>query len=287
MENITYDEFIKNILDTRGRFECGDKYHERHHIRPKCMGGTNDEDNLIDLFAQEHFIAHKMLAEENPENTSLGFAWCCMAFMKNGREHRYELTPREYEEAKIALSALNKSRIVSEEQRKRIGEANKGRIVPESARRAVAKANASRVWSEESRRKLSNTISGENHPLYGRHHTEETRKKLSDGHKGLQAGDKNPRALIMLQLDKEDNLIKIWRYVKLASKALKIDASDISRCAKGRLKSAGGYYWKFLYDNKFKDEFIPGAITLGLITEEEALKQLEQDKMIREAEETV
>ena len=30
------------------------------------MGGTNDKNNLIDLYAHEHFIAHKILAQENP-----------------------------------------------------------------------------------------------------------------------------------------------------------------------------------------------------------------------------
>ena len=29
---ITYQDFIQNILNTRGRFNCGDEYHERHHI---------------------------------------------------------------------------------------------------------------------------------------------------------------------------------------------------------------------------------------------------------------
>ena len=170
-----------------------------------------------------------------------------------------------------------KGKTFSEEHRIKIGKANKGRIVPEDARLAVAKANASRIWSEESRQKLSNSISGENHPLYGTHLTEEIRRKISESHKGLQSGEKNPRALIILQFDKKDNLIKIWRYVKLASIELKINASDISRCAKGKLKSAGGYHWKFLYDNKYKDEPVAGAITLGLITEEEALKQLNLD----------
>ena len=59
---MTYKEFIDNILETRGRFGC-EGYKERHHIIPKCMGGTNDETNLIDLYAREHFDAHKMLAE--------------------------------------------------------------------------------------------------------------------------------------------------------------------------------------------------------------------------------
>lgn len=253
MEEITYEEFINNILETRGRFGCGDEYHEEHHIKPRCMGGDNNQDNLIDLFAREHFIAHKLLAKENPENDSLNFAWTCMAFLKNDHHKRYELTPEEYEEAKKKL------------------------------RKIIAKANARRVWSEESKQKLSNTISGENHPWFGRHHSEESRIKMSKAQKELQAGENNSRASIMIQFDKKDNLIKVWRYAKLASKELKIHYGDISRCANGFLKSAGGYHWKYLCDNKLRSgEIIPGAITLGLITEEEALKQLEQDKIINE-----
>lgn len=61
---LTYQEFIDNIINIRGRFNCGDEYHERHHIMPKCMGGTNDEENLIDLYAREHYIAHELLAKE-------------------------------------------------------------------------------------------------------------------------------------------------------------------------------------------------------------------------------
>lgn len=275
MQDVTYKEFIQNILDTRGRFNCNDEYHERHHILPKCLGGTNNENNLIDLFPREHFIAHKLLAKENSNNNNLVHAWALMSRINN-HQGIYQLTPEEYEEARKAYIALMKGKTFSEEHRMKIGKANKGRIVPKDARLAVAKANASRIWSEESRQKLSNSMSGENHPLFGTHLTEETRIKISESHKGLFSGDKNPRALIILQYDKEDNLIKVWKYIKLASKELNINTSDISRCAKGRLKSAGGYRWRFLYDNKYKDKVISGAITLGLITEEEALKRLEE-----------
>ena len=73
-----YAEFIDNILKTRGRFNCKEQYHETHHIVPKCLNGTDSECNLIDLFAREHFIAHKLLALENPENEKLVYAWWCM-----------------------------------------------------------------------------------------------------------------------------------------------------------------------------------------------------------------
>lgn len=106
----TYEDFIQNILSTRGRFNCGDEYHERHHILPKCMGGKNNKENLIDLYAREHFIAHKMLAMENPDNPKLIFTYTCMAFMKRDDLCRYELTPEEYEEAKIEFNKINGKR---------------------------------------------------------------------------------------------------------------------------------------------------------------------------------
>lgn len=51
--------------------------------------------------------------------------------------------------------------------------------------------------------------------------------------------------------------------------------SHIPDCCSGKRKTVGGYQFKYLYDQTRKDgTVIPGAITLGLITEEEALRQL-------------
>ena len=275
MQEITYHIFIQNILNTRGRFDCGDEYHERHHIIPKCMGGTNDEENLIDLFPREHFIAHKLLAQENPNIEGLVYAWWCMSNMSGEYIKGVKrLTPEEYEDAKKAYRKLITGKPFSEEHRRKISEATKGKTISEKTRLAVAKANSNRIWSENSRRKMSKSMSGENHPRFGTHWSEEGKRKLSDALKGIGVGEDNPRASIILQYDKNGNLIKIWRYIKLASKELKINASDISACAKGRLKSAGGYCWKYLYDNTYKNEIVLGAISLGLITEENALKRL-------------
>lgn len=45
-------------------------------------GCTNDEDNLIDLFAREHYEAHRLLVLENPNNHKLAYAWSMMARAK-------------------------------------------------------------------------------------------------------------------------------------------------------------------------------------------------------------
>ena len=229
---MTYDEFINNILITRGRFGCGDTYHERHHIIPRCLGGNNHKNNLIDLFAREHFIAHRLLVQENPDNIKLIHCWTFLARLNQG-DSIYELSPEEYEEAKLAFSKLVKGVPLSEEHKKKIGKANKGRIVPNDARKAVSLANKTRIWTQESRQKMSRTLKTKS-PWKGRRHSEETKQKLSARRKGTQTGAENPRALVIIQLSMKDDILKIWPYVKAASQALNINAGDISGAAKGR-----------------------------------------------------
>src|SRR5574344_369886 len=113
---MTYKEFIDNILNTRGRFAIPkNEYKERHHIIPKCMGGNNEKDNLIDLYAREHFIAHKLLALENPKHFGLVDAWWRMV---NGGNNQYYnspiCTPEEYEEVKVLRSVSLSERMRGE-----------------------------------------------------------------------------------------------------------------------------------------------------------------------------
>lgn len=37
-------------------------YYEVHHIKARCQGGTDDPENLIYLTAEDHYIAHKLMA---------------------------------------------------------------------------------------------------------------------------------------------------------------------------------------------------------------------------------
>ena len=180
MENLTYEEFINNILDTRGRFACGDEYHERHHIVPKCMDGGDEEENLIDLFAREHFEAHRLLALENPDNNSLVYGWTMMAFVKDKNQERYELTPEEYEEARIKLSELTSRRMKElwedDEYRKRTSEARKRENLSEETLAKLAEASRGRKHTEEEKRKIGNAHRGK---LVSK----ETRQKLSVSHR--------------------------------------------------------------------------------------------------------
>lgn len=46
-------------------------YTESHHIIPKCMGGTDNTENLVKLTPREHFIAHLLLLKIYPNKYSL------------------------------------------------------------------------------------------------------------------------------------------------------------------------------------------------------------------------
>lgn len=68
------------------------------------MNGTDDNNNLIDLFAREHFVAHKLLALENPDNKKLTYAWWNMCQCPGSSQKRVDVTPEEYEEARKAYA---------------------------------------------------------------------------------------------------------------------------------------------------------------------------------------
>lgn len=227
---MTYQEFIDNIINTRGRFNCSDQYHERHHIIPKCMGGKDDKDNLIDLYAKEHFIAHKLLANENPNNTSLVQAYAIMAFVKNKDEKRYELTPEEYEEARTTFSEALKDKYknkenhpcygkhISEERKQLISRINKGN-----------KYCLGRKLSDETKRKIGEA---------NRNPSEETRKKMSEASKKHTRRGQNPRAKKVMRLS--DN--KIYDCI--------IDAAEDNKMHRGTIAKKANKGDGFIFYNE-------------------------------------
>lgn len=64
-----YTYWYYSIIDkARSRTIAG--YFEKHHIVPKCLGGNDTEENLINLTPKEHFLCHWLLTKmvlESPE----------------------------------------------------------------------------------------------------------------------------------------------------------------------------------------------------------------------------
>jgi len=203
-----YYNYINNILSTRGRFNV-DGYKERHHIIPRCIGGTNDETNLVDLTASEHFIAHKLLCEDNPSHRGLAKAWLMMCTMQSDNQERINISAEEYANIKEHLAKTK----VTDITKQKISEANKGNIAwnkglsKETDERVMKGAqNLSRSLTENGTRR------GENNSQYG--------------NTGRITGDKNPmckqeaRNKISLHM-KTNNPMKDLEVAKRAHSKLK------------------------------------------------------------------
>ena len=100
-----YDQIIERA---KGRKLKG--YKEKHHIVPKCLGGTDNKDNIVELTAREHFICHWLLARGH--NTQVLWFAFRMMFNASSNQNRYTPSSRAFEEAKLKhskfISKVNK-----------------------------------------------------------------------------------------------------------------------------------------------------------------------------------
>ena len=55
----------------RSRDRVLEGYVEKHHIIPRCLGGTNDTTNIAVLTPEEHFLAHQLLVKIYPNSPPL------------------------------------------------------------------------------------------------------------------------------------------------------------------------------------------------------------------------
>jgi hypothetical protein len=67
---MNYQRIYDNIIQ-RGKTRILDGYKEKHHIIPRCLGGTDDEINLVSLTPEEHYLCHLLLVKMHPNNIRL------------------------------------------------------------------------------------------------------------------------------------------------------------------------------------------------------------------------
>jgi 5-methylcytosine-specific restriction endonuclease McrA len=59
---MNYKKIYERIID-RARSRDLLSYKERHHIIPRCLGGSDDISNLVDLTPEEHYVCHQLLVK--------------------------------------------------------------------------------------------------------------------------------------------------------------------------------------------------------------------------------
>lgn len=152
--NNLYIKIINNSIDKK-RSREDNIYYEKHHILPKCMGGKNNEDNLVLLTAKEHFISHLLLCRIYTTENKL---WYALNLMSNNKKYKDNfISARLYSEIKekIDFSKINKGRVRSQETKLKISEAKKGQIPWNKGIKYKGESK-----SQETKDKISQTLKG-------------------------------------------------------------------------------------------------------------------------------
>lgn len=152
-----YDKLIQKA---KNRCILKLEYSEKHHIVPKCMGGNNSKDNLVRLFPDEHLVAHLLLHKIYPD--VLGLAMAVVQMTKRGK-----------------LTNSKSYAIIRKSAAKRIGVHNSKLLIEKFSK--MTPEERSRIHGSH----------GENNPMYGKTHSDETKEKISKLKK-LLVGEKHP-----------------------------------------------------------------------------------------------
>lgn len=79
---MNYSACYDRLID-RARNRKLDCYVERHHVVPKCLGGSDLPENIVELTPEEHFVAHQLLVKMHPGNHKLIWAASAMTNATN------------------------------------------------------------------------------------------------------------------------------------------------------------------------------------------------------------
>lgn len=135
-----------DLLIEKAKTRILEGYVERHHIIPKCFGGSNEPENLVNLTAKEHFIAHLLLYKMQSSKRKRHQMLTAVVMMKG----KHMKNSRLFEQARIDFSKMHSQSI-----------------------------------SGENHPMYGTSRTGEDNPFYGKTHNEDTRKKLSEARSGM------------------------------------------------------------------------------------------------------
>ena len=150
-----YERIYAQLID-RARTRTLLGYKERHHVIPRCIGGSNDALNLVDLTAREHFIAHKLLCEIYPNIKGIQLAFWAMVVYKSKKNQRtYKISAREYESLRLDVIKIIRDTQLNREKWTHTPE-TKQKIKTALTGKKKSKEHTTKIW--ESRNRNGNNI---------------------------------------------------------------------------------------------------------------------------------
>jgi hypothetical protein len=141
---------IYNLIIERAQTRKLEGYVEKHHIVPKCMGGLDVKENLVELTAREHFLCHRLLCEIYPKEPKLWYALWLMAIGKRKwiESTPYNISSKEYERIKLEFIEHRKGKPISKQHKTKISKSNSKQIIQYSTSGEYIKTFLSAIDAE-------------------------------------------------------------------------------------------------------------------------------------------
>ena len=185
---MNYALHYDRLIDRAKKRNLIEGYTEKHHILPKCMGGTNDINNLVILTAREHFVAHQLLVKIYP---NVGGLIASVRYLTASGKNKI-LNNKMYEWLRkrhaAQMSLYNTGRKMTVEQIKKAADSHRGKKRSVQTKQKISESAKGRKFSNETIQKLKNAklfekqkriILGLDHPNKGRTHSAEWKKQNS------------------------------------------------------------------------------------------------------------
>lgn len=136
----------------------------------------------------------------------------------------------------------------------KLSESAKKRIISNDDRLMMAKncriTHLGKKRSEETKQKLSLTKMGNKNPMFGKKHTDERKKEISEFHKGKKMSDETKKKIgetkikkPIVQKTKNGEIVKIYSSVWEIKTTTKF--VNVSKVLNGSMKHCGGYKWEY------------------------------------------
>jgi len=158
-----YSRLIKRA---RNRTILPNEYKEKHHILPRCIGGTNAKDNLVFLFPEEHLIAHLLLTKMYPDNKKHIYA---ANRLVNVYSKTQKVNNKKYGWLKRKFNEVNstKTPALRKMYSDRMKEFNKTYVATEETNRKIS-SSVAEGWNNNIVRKEQHAkrFEGENNPRF-------------------------------------------------------------------------------------------------------------------------
>jgi hypothetical protein len=165
-------------------------YVEKHHIIPRCIGGSDHRENIVSLTAREHFVCHLLLTKMTTGKVKQAMCWAVGKFAQTNKNQTRKFTSWEYKKIRENISLARTGTKHSEATRKKMSEKRKGKTPwnkgikqgphSEESNKARAATLKGRKRTEEFCQKVSEGKKGHTAGMTGKKHSEETLKRMRE-----------------------------------------------------------------------------------------------------------